>query len=235
MIQAVKLWAAVPFAMVVWGCGQGSAPTAPPETSKPGVASADQVSGPLPAPDFTKLSDFGVLADDSATRVHVGDDAQTFKAAFTRPVQTSRSLIDLPLGASADHWTVNGWEDDNASRGVGALLYDGKIALVMRQFDNVPQEFVDTELARYKSLMPGEPQQVEGKHVNYWFWQDSPVTLMVCRFTNAKGQTNLTAACGDSEVMSHLRMDVATALSDRTAVERMYGVGYGSNSAVHPG
>jgi hypothetical protein len=244
-------WTAIAFTIAVCGCGSNpSETTVTTQTHVHGNAKVTQQStvtsmdtsadvnavpeGPFPAPDLSKASELALVSDDG-TRIHVGDEAQAFKTAFPRSAQTSRSLNDLPPGATPDHWSVNGWEYDNASRGIGSLLYDGKIAMAMRQYDDVTTRDVSSEVGKYTSLIPAKPQKVEGKHVNYWFWQDEPVTLMICAFTNDAGHTNLTTALGDSAVMARLRMDVVSAQQDRTAVERIYGAGFGPNSAVHPG
>jgi len=164
----------------------------------------------------------GLMMSDSGSVISIGDREDVFKSAFPRSPSDSRSLKgELPIGATGDHWEAIGWELDNASRGVGAVLYDGRIAVAMSQIDKVEEEDVTRESQKYEFKL-GPPTKLEGNHVRYWFWPDDAGTLMVCAFKNDRNEINLTTALGDSGVMDKLRMSYQTAREDMGSVERLY-------------
>ena len=209
------------FFFLMAGCGP-SQPTANVAPVQPNVAPAQGDNAAFPDPDFAQPSRL-FLVSDNGNVVKVGDSDDAFKGAFPRSATKARSLDgDLPLGASADHWTARGWALDNASRGVGALFYDDKIAVVMSQFDNVDEQEVTSEVSKYEMKF-GPPTHLEGKHVRYWFWPGDPATLMICAFKENRNEVNLTTALGDSSVMNRLHMSYQTAQSDLDSVERLYG------------
>jgi hypothetical protein len=208
--------------MAVWGCGSSPTP-AVPETAIADTTPTDpQNSGPFPIPDFSQPSRLHMIADEAA-QVNVGDSDDKFKTAFPRSATKSRSLDgQLPVGAEPPRWSAKGWALDNASRGVGALYYENRIALAMSQFDNVEERDVENESKKYVDEY-GEATFLPGKHVRYWFWQRGTVVLMICAFKNKQGEMALITAIGDAGVMSRLNMSPGTALEDQKAVEKLYG------------
>ncbi len=208
------------FLILAVGCGPNQ-PTANAAPVQPNIAPAAGDNAPFPEPDFSQPSRLFLVSDNN-NPIKVGDSDDAFKAAFPRSATKARSLDgDLPLGASPDHWTARGWALDNASRGVGALFYDDKIALVMSQFDNVDEQEVTAEVSKYEMKF-GPATHLEGKHVRYWFWPGDPATLMICAFKENRNEVNLTTALGDSSVMNRLHMSYQTAQTDLDAVERLY-------------
>lgn len=208
----------------VYGCGQAPAPAPTPVATQtaPSAASADDT--PFPTPEFGRQSGLALISDTNGNSVKVGDDEEAFKRAFPREATIARSLRDneIPVGADPANWTVNGWALDNASRGVGALFYNGKVALAMSQFDNVEENDVSSQVSKYQiPLGPGTT--IDGKHVRYWFWQRGTSLLMICAFKNRQNELNLTTAIGDAQVMDRLHMSFSTAEDDMRSVERLYG------------
>jgi hypothetical protein len=212
-----RWWLAIPAACALAGCAQDS-PVAPSNTNGPSV---EQDLAAFPTPDFSRPSDYYLVGDHEGSKVQVGDELVNFRNAFPRSVKDSRSLDELPTGANADHWTVSGWED-NASRGAGSLLYDGKIAVAMRQYDDVDQKTIDAEVSKYESLF-GTPSSSPGNHVSYWFWKVPGAILMICDYKNEKGTRDLTTAIGEPQVMQRLHMSPDAAAADKNIVERIQG------------
>ena len=211
------------------GCGQSSSPVASTSTP-PADAPADD--GAFPTPDFSQTSPLSLQSDSSVSggRVSVGDTDDQFKAAFPRSPADSRSLEgQLPVGASAEHWTAKGWDLDNATKGVGALLYDDRVALAMVQLDGVDESYVTKEVANYQPY--GLNQYVGNRKVRYWFWVRGHATLMVCAFQTGPNDLNLITALGDSDVMDRLHMSYSAAQDDAGSVDRMYSVSNGSAGA----
>src|SRR5262249_37254266 len=134
------------FFLLSAGCGPSQPAVATPAQPTI-VATAAVDNATYPEPDFTQPSRLFMVSDDGNV-VKVGDSDDSFKAAFPRSATKARSLDgDLPLGASPDRWIARGWALDNASRGVGALFYDDRIAVVMSQFDNVDEQEVTAEVS----------------------------------------------------------------------------------------
>jgi hypothetical protein len=211
------------FLLATVGCGQSETPVnTPVAATDPAAVTQDE--GQFPIPDPNGQSNLYLLSDTNGTaRVKVGDDAEAFKTAFPRSATKARHLDDaLPVGASPDHWSATGWALDDASRGVGALLYDAKVALVMAQFDRVEEHDVTDELTKYQNLF-GVALHLEGKHVRYWFWPHGSSVLMICAFKNDQNEMNLTTGLGDANVMARLHMSSQTAEDDLRKVERLYG------------
>jgi hypothetical protein len=217
-------WLALGFLLGLGGCGQSSAPATTPVAASDQSLAANQDNGSFPIPDPNGQSNLFLIPDLGGTaQVKVGDDADAFKAAFPRSATKAKSLDNaLPDGADKEHWTVKGWAFDDASRGVGALFYDGKVALVMSQFDSVEEHDVTDEVAKYQTRFQAA-LQLEGKHVRYWFWPHGSSVLMVCAFKNDQNEINLTTALGDANVMARLHMSSQTAEDDLRSVERLYG------------
>lgn len=209
------------IACAICGCGssQPQATTSSPTETVGPVTD----SGPFQSPDFSQPSRLHLIAD-GGSQVNIGDPEDTFKAAFPRSAAKATSLHDqLPTGADPRHWEAKGWYLDNASRGVGALYYDNRIALAMSQFDSVEDSDVKKEVDQYVDAF-GVAQTLDGQRVQYWFWQRGTVILMICAFKNDRNELDLTTALGDSGVMGRLHMSPSTAIDDLRAVERLYGM-----------
>ena len=190
-----------------------------------------QDDGPFPAPDFSHTSRLFIFGTADNQQLKVGDDEGAFKAAFPWSVTKSHSLDpEPPQGADADHWIARGWELDNESKGFGALYYDNHLAVVMGQVNGVEETDVSNEVSRYTLKFGPADDQLDGKHVRYWFWKGDPSALMVCAFSKGQKEINLTTALGDAGVMARLHMTYPTAEDDFKSVESLYGpVGQGAN------
>ena len=225
--------AAVLLILFAFGCGQGQQSAAPVVPLAPAENVNEQDTGPFPIPDFSQPSPLAMISPDSNAVLKVGDKEDTFNAVFPRSPTKSSSLDNqLPAGATVDHWSAKGWSRDDASRGVGALLYDHRVAVAMQQLDSVTENDVNAEVSRYQTRV-GPPQDLEGKHVRYWFWQLGESILMVCAFKDAQNEINLTTALGDEAVMGRLHMTASTAVDDIRTVERLYGGGSDSVTQTH--
>jgi len=217
------VWLGCGLMLIAMGCGQSQAPAVNDSTPNLAVSPTSAEDSALPVPDPNGQSNLYLIPEkDSPIQVKVGGDQDSFKSAFPRSFTKARSLEDLPEGATKDHWTAMGWALDDASRGVGALLYDGKIAVVMSQFDSVEDGDVKNEVSLYQEKF-GTPLQLNGKHVDYWFWPHGSAVLMICAFRNDLNEVNLTTALGDTNVMAKLHMSSQTATDDLRSVERLYG------------
>lgn len=214
------------------GCAQSSSsPSATPETT-----ATQPAPGTFPVPKWDMSDRLGLLADDNSL-VQVGDSAEIFRSHFPRSASLARSLggDDIPMDILQDtHWSVAGYEYENASRGAGAILYDNRVAVAMRQLESVQEQEVQQEVAKYKAQF-STPRTVFSSRVRYWFWEVPPVRLMVCAFKTDQGTYNLTTAIGDDDVATKLGISPDVAETNKDTVEHLFGAtGASSAGATNP-
>ncbi|MEA2554038.1 MAG: hypothetical protein QOJ65_2214 [Fimbriimonadaceae bacterium] len=205
------------------GCGKGSGPQ--PEAT---AAAEPEVKV---WPDFNSPPGMLGFLLDGGEPVKIGEDIDRFRTAFPREANKVRSMdpSDVPGGlpTATGKYSVWGWQYGDVRRGVGALLADNRVALVMRQLDNVQPKDVEDEVARYQKAF-GTPRTVQAGEARYWFWEAPPGRIMICALQNGQNATNLTTAYGDSRVMNHLKMSPEKAAEGATQ-DRL------SREVVNPG
>ena len=206
--------------LALCGCGQNSAPQ-PAAVPAAGSQTADT----FPVPKWDMTDTRGLIADDKSI-VKIGDTGEVFNSHFPRPASLARALTgnDIPMDVPQDtHWSVAGYEYDNASRGVGAILYDNRVAVEMRQLENVQDQDVKDEVARYTDQFDINPTTVFGTRVSYWFWDDTHVRVMICAFKTDQKAFNMTTAAGDDDVADKLGISADAAETSKDTVEHLFG------------
>jgi hypothetical protein len=216
------------------GCGQAPAPVEAPE---PTVLAATPDAN-FPVPNSNPVGDLGLLvpSERSDARIRVGDSADEFRTILPRPASVPRSLQDLPpqIPPNTKGYAVWGWEYDDRSRGAGALLYEDRVTVAMRQLESLQPSEIEQVLASYNKTF-GIPREIEGPKVHYWFWQSTNVTLMLCTYRTGQGGQNLTEAVGDSAVMAALGMSPDRANAQKEIVGRIFHAPPQPEDVTNPG
>lgn len=222
--------------VAVLACGCASAP-APSEAPAPAAAAAVP-NASFPVPSSNPVGDLGLLVagERNESRIRVGDSADEFRAVLPRPLSVPRAIQELPpqIPPGTKNYSVWGWEYDDRSRGAGALLYQDRVAVAMRQLESLQQNEIDQVLASYQKSF-GIPREVEGPKVHYWFWQTNNVTLMLCAYLTGEGGQNLTEAVGDSGVMGALGMSPERANAQKEILGRIFNTPSSPESVTNPG
>lgn len=201
------------------GCGTPKAASVPATGTKEPLPGLPVV---LPNPVFENSSDLAILVEGGA-RLHVGDPVQEFDSAYPRPsLNRATVLHDLPVAShtAAPNYDVRGWSLDTG-QGAGALIYENRVALAMAQFESVDQKTFDDRVKEYQRVY-GEAKSVQGRRVNYWFWQRASQTLMLCGYQNEKKLTDLTVAVGDTALMKALSMSPDHAIAVRDSLDKLF-------------
>ncbi len=193
-------------------------------TSVQAVAVAPQANAApaFPVPKWDMTDRLGLIADDGAL-VKVGDTGEVFRTHFPRPATLARSLTgdDIPMDVPQDtHWSVTGYDYENASRGAGALLYDNRVATAMRQLESVQEKDVQAEVSKYTGQF-STPRTVFGARVSYWFWEVPPVRLMICSFKTNQGAYNMTTTIADDDVGEKLGISPDIAATSKDTLEHL--------------
>jgi hypothetical protein len=189
-------------------------------------------------PSANPNGDLALLVNkgNAELRIRVGDSADEFRAALQRPPSVPRAIQDLPpqIPAGAKNYSVWGWEYDDRSRGAGALLYEDRVAVAMRQLESLQPSEIEQVLAAYRKTF-GIPREISGTRVHYWFWSTTNVTLMLCAYKTGEGGQNLTEAVGDAAVMAGLGMSPERANAQKDTLERIFHTPSEPEDVTNPG
>lgn len=198
--------------MAVAGCGSNVAsPPAPP------VKVVQEPDRAFPTPDYVRSSTLAILTEDGK-RLKVGDKASAFDTAFPKPPKAS-SLRDLPQGFPSSYM-VRGWERDTGGEGAGALIYENRLAVAMRQVEGADEGELTEVLHQYEAAF-GPGSVISGTSVRYWFWEVAPHRLMINAFETGGARRRITIALGDGEVLSELGVSPEFAKKDRETLQRL--------------
>ncbi len=151
------------------------------------------------------------------TRVHVGDPTSLAQEAFPKP-KRSFAITSVPAGFD-EKYQVYGWE--NPTRSFGVLTQKGRIALALDIREHATDALIAEEVKKAMTAY-GQPSATysSGK-VQYWFWDDSQVRLMLCAAPDDKGRIALSQALGYAPLMDEFRMSPSAAAEDRVTAERL--------------
>jgi hypothetical protein len=124
----------------------------------------------------------------------------------------------LPPGFSTG-FKARGWSTPRES--FATLHAGGKIMLAIWHRENVDADVVREITLAHEEAMADVPSQVvPGNRIHYVFWTAGTQRAMISVSPNAKGQTGITVAVGDTRVMDPLRMNPNDAAADRQTAEQ---------------
>jgi hypothetical protein len=172
--------------------------------------------GDPPDIQFGRQSGLGLI--NGRRLLQVGDPARGSEGFFEAP-ERSRELRDVPPGFEAKYRS-RGWE--TASEGFGVLIYGDSIALAMRYYEHVQDEFFDELLDRYMRWFPKlAPVSSAARVARYWFVQSGNDRLMICAARTPAGELTATIVVGHVAVMDALRMSPQSAGVDTLRAEKL--------------
>lgn len=105
------------------------------------------------------------------------------------------------------------------------IIYKDQIVMAMyqEQAGTIDRE---TEMTTAHQAQVGslQPRKVEGKRVNYWFWDKDGQRLMICGFYNQNKQLELTTCMGDDKVLDALGISYEKALQDAASIDATFAL-----------
>lgn len=182
------------------GCGPQSSvvPIVPQEPSY----FAEQVPDPLPP---TRL---GLWRDGAKTKP--GDSVEQAMEVFPRP--RNAAVFYDPPSVFSKEFRAKGW--DNGREGFGVIATRGLVIVGLRIEYDVTQDR-PYELVEQYRREHGNPQEtIEDGPTAYWFWEQSPYRLAICRTTDADGRIALVSAVGLATAMEAISLSKSVASAD---------------------
>lgn len=136
-------------------------------------------------------------------RLSIGEDSSRALAVFPRPSRgfpLEEAIPGLPEGFKSVGWESN-------TDGFGAVIYDEKIMLAMRQY-----EALDTEqFAQTLQLVQGSNPSLQWtfltkNSVDYWLATEGNTTFVISRIAGKKKTYQVTITLGETHLMSALSL-----------------------------
>lgn len=210
-------------ALLIAGCSSGrprkvvQAPVAVPPRYSSDV-------GPIARLDHTQLfvtrlntsSRYRIL--NTASKLYLGDEADRALEVFGTPPR-SYDVTDLPDGWKEQGFSAAGWE--TSDEGFGAVLQQGRVALVVFSVDHAAPSLFERLVADYGDDLALRPASIAGRRATYCFWSTDDQTLMICR-TETHSGTTVTVALGANPLMEALRMSIGRAKEDLKDSEELF-------------
>lgn len=195
------------------GCGSSPAPEATPT-----VGTANQ-----PSPQSFTVGAIPVVTDNSLAlsidgrKIRPGDDDSDALLQSGRP----KAAFDLrdPAPFPGTDLRARGWESDSESFAV--LAKEGKVMAAVYSLERATRQDVEAMLADLERANGAAQQFTAGTYTNYRFWYREGVRLMLCDTLDSKSKLSATMAVGESNVMTGLRMDPASAEKDMAEAHRI--------------
>lgn len=135
--------------------------------------------------------------------IRVGDADEKALAVYPPTSKSPNKLRELPE-RFAKPYGVQGWETARGE-GFGIITWDGAIVAAMYQVERGDEQMLSEILSQQRSGTGTlYPNDILGKSVRFWFWEDKSQRLMVCAAQNPDKFLNITVAMGDRVVLDAL-------------------------------